>query len=86
MSLTHEIKDKLRNLDPDDVQKIGDFFELLDEGDALAVKIWSMANNKDIEPRKVSDLIYDYMSHRSKPQPEDESIDPPGRDFHFRPM
>ena len=86
MSLTPEIKDKLRNLDPEDMRKISGFFELLEEGDSLAIKIWSMANNRDIEPRKVADLIYDYMGHRSKPQPEDESIEAPGRDFRFRSM
>jgi len=89
-NLSPEIERKLRNLDPEDMKKVTGFFYLVEEGDKLATEIWSMANNKGIEPEQVADLIYGYMDfiydhilHQSKSQPEDENMAPLGHGFDF---
>ena len=76
--LSPEIERKLRNLDPEDKKKVTGFFYLVDEGDKQATEIWSMANNKEMEPQQVADLIFEYMDfiydqlmHQSKSQPDD---------------
>lgn len=86
MNLPPEIERKLRNLDSEDVKKVTGFFRLLEAGDKKATEIWSMANNEDIEPRRVADLIYDYMAYQGKLQPKDENIAPLGRGFHLWPV
>ena len=60
-NLSPEIERKLRNMDPEDMKKVTSFFYLVEAGDKRATEIWSMANNKEIEPKQVADLIYDYM-------------------------
>jgi len=60
-NLSPEIERKLRNLDPEDMKKVTSFFYLVEAGDKRATEIWSMANNKEMEPKQVADLIYDYM-------------------------
>ena len=87
-NLSPEIERKLRNLDPEDMNKVTVFFCLVEEGDKRATEIWSMANNKGIEPEQVADLIYEYMDciyayilHQSKSQPEDENMAPLGHGF-----
>jgi len=86
MNLPPEIERKFRNLDSEDVKKVTGFFGLLDAGDKQATEIWSMANNEDIEPRRVADLIYDYMTYRGKSQPKDEYIVPLGRGLSLWPV
>ena len=89
-NLSPEIERKLRNLDPEDMKKVTGYFCLLEAGDKQATEIWSMANNKGIEPEQVADLIYEYMDfiydhilHQSKSQPEVENRAPLGRGFDF---
>jgi len=86
MNLPPEIELKLRNLGAEDVKKVTGFFCLLEAGDKQATEIWSMANNKDIEPRQVADLIYDYMTYQGKSHPKAENIAPLGRSFHLWPV
>jgi len=85
-NLPPEIEHKLLNMDPEDMKKVTGFFGLLQAGDKQATEIWSMANNKEIEPRQVADLIYAYMTYQGKSQPKDENMSPLGRGFHFRPV
>jgi len=63
--LALEITHKLPNLVPEDMKKVTGFFYLLEEGDNRATEIWDMANNEEIEPQQVANLIYDYMTYRS---------------------
>jgi len=85
-NLPPEIEHKLLNLDPEDMKKVTGFFGLLQAGDKQATEIWSMANNKEIEPRQVANLIYAYMTVQGKSKPKDDNMAPLGRGFHFRPM
>jgi len=85
-NLSAENETALRNLGPEDMIKVTGFFYLVEEGDKQATEIWSMANNKGIEPEQVADLIFEYMDfifdhvlHQSKSQPEDENMAPLGR-------
>lgn len=78
-NLSPEIERKLRNLDLEDMKKVTGFFCLVEEGDKQTTEIWSMANNKGIEPEQVADFIYEYMDliydhilHQNKTQPEVE--------------
>ena len=82
-NLPPEIEHKLLNMDPEDMKKVTGFFGLLQAGDKQATEIWSMANNKEIEPKQVADLVYDYMdwiywywymTYQSKSQPKDENM------------
>jgi hypothetical protein len=60
-NLSSEIQRTLSHLDPDDMKKVTGFFYLLEEGDRRATEIWSMANDEEIEPKQVADLIFSYM-------------------------
>ena len=92
-NLSPEIERKLRNMDPADMKKVTSFFCLVEAGDKRATEIWSMADDKEIEPQLVADLIYDYMdliywdmTFQGKSHPKDENMAPLGHRFHLRPV
>lgn len=92
-NLSPEIERKFRNMDPEDMKKVTGFFCLVEAGNKRATEIWSMADDKEIEPQQVADLIYDYMdliywdmTFQSKSHPEDEDMAALGRRFHLRPV